>query len=151
MHRMRRAKGMSAISCFQHGICSSCVGTTSRHGQALDLGISASGGRAPSTCGHRHPPPHACPMPWVVTQASGRDMLPRAGFKTANTRLCCHGSATEQTEPCSCSTGGGSNEVCARQALCVVPCGCSGRSPAIACASWATNSRQLQSMNRTSA
>ena len=85
-----------------------------------------------------------------IRLASGRDMIPRAGFKTANTSLCCHGSATEQTEPRSCSTGGISNEVCARQALCVVPCSCGGRSPLMACAIWAINSRQLQSMNRTS-
>ena len=153
MHRMRRANGMSASSCFQHGNCSSCVGTTSRHGQAFDLGISASGGRTPSTCDHRHPLPHACSMPWGggIRLASGRDMIPRAGFKTANTSLCCHGSAAEQTEPCSCSTGDSSNEVCAPQALCVVPRGCGGRSPFMACASWAISSRHRQLMNRTSA
>ena len=86
-----------------------------------------------------------------IRLASGRDMIPRAGFKTANTSLCCHGSATEQTEPRSCSTGDSSNEVCARQALCVVPCGCGGHSPLMACAFGASNSRQLQLMSRTSA
>ena len=140
---------MSASSCFQNGICSSCVGTTSWCGQALDLGVSASGGRAPSPCGHRHPPPHAWPMPWLVILASGRDMLPRAGPKTTSTSLWCHGSAAEQTETRSRSTGGSSNGVCARQALCVVPRGCGSRSPLMACATWAISSRQLQSMSRT--
>ena len=131
-----RAKGMLASSCSQSGIRSSFLGTTRWRGQELDVGIYASGRQAPQTCGRIRPPPRASSKPRVVIPASDRGTPLRVGFRTTSASSCCHGSVTEQQEPHACSTGGGSNEVRARQAVYTVPPCCGGCSPPVACAIW---------------